>query len=100
MEQIVKKNLQPTFAKMYVLDKSRTEGISVALEYSETSPNFEPLVRICNKDGTEIKIQLDKWIQLKGLFKYIDKYFHGKRDNLRDAEYHGSSWRFKFTYSQ
>ena len=35
----------------------------------------------------------------KYVSKYISKYFNGECGSLQDSEYHGSSWRMKFTFS-
>ena len=100
MEQVVKKNLHPIFAQIYGLNKSWTKKIIVGLEYTDgDAAKFEPVVRICDKNAQGIKIKLDEWVLFKSMFQNISKYFNGECDSLRDSEYHGSSWRMKFTFS-
>ena len=100
MEQVVKKNLHPIFAQIYGLNKSWTKKIIVGLEYTDgDAAKFEPIVRICDKNAQGIKIKLEEWILFKSMFQNISKYFNGECDSLQDSEYHGSSWRMKFTFS-
>ena len=99
MERLLKKDLHPLFAKIYVLNKSWTKKIIVGLEYSDDGVNLEPGVRICGKDDQAIKINLDEWTLLKKIFTNIEQYFNGECDNLRDSECHGSTWRLRFTFA-
>lgn len=99
MEQIIRKNLHPLYAKTYTLNKSRTKKISVGLEYNDDSMNLTPAIRFADKESVGIKINLDEWDKLKKMFGNIEQYLEGGCDQLRDSEYHGSSWKMKFTFS-